>query len=217
MRYLSALLIVLLTASISFGFITVPTPAGGASPDFRYVQIAKVDVNGDAAVDANFGTWADSNVTNASRVFVKPDSWTWLKFQLYFHGAVGSAGDGNDANVGQADFNCYSGNTYGGLRRQFGSTVFAGNEALSNDPNTGAWLRTNHLPDPNSKWANADANFIDKTDCNMFRADTAGTSSTYGVLTYTVIAIDKFWRVRISIISPAAKLDYVYCVVTGGK
>ena len=212
MRYLSALLIVLLAAAVSYGFITVPTPAAGGSPDFRYVQIAKVDVNGDVAVDANFGTWNDGNSTNASRVFVKPDSWTWLKFQVYFHGK-----DGNDANVGQADFNCYSASTYGGWKRAFGSTIFAGNEALSNDPNSGTYLRTNHLPDSNTKWVNADANFVDKTDLGIARADYSGTTSTYGITGYTIFATDKFWRVRISNISPTAKIDYVYCVVTGGK
>ena len=214
MRYLlSAFLIVLLTVSISFGFTPAPTPAAGKSLDFRYIQIAKVDVNGDAAIDVNFGTWHDINAGSThTRWQAKPDDWTWIRFQFYFHGK-----DGNDPNTGQADVNGFGADTYGGAVPLFRSTILAGNEALSHDPNSGAPFRSSTQSDPNNKWANADANFVDTSDLGVFRSGTTGTTSIYGVTRYLIIATQKFYRVQISNITPAAKIDYVYCVITGGK
>ena len=113
--------------------------------------------------------------------------------------------------------NAYGADTYGGYIPEFRSTILAGNEALSHDPNTGTAFRSNTLYDVNEKWANADANFADSTNVGMYRSGTSGTTSIGGITCYTIPATKKFYRVQINNISPATKIDYVYCIITGGK
>lgn len=220
MNRILAVLIVLLIASVSFGFTPAPIASAGKPLDFKYIQFAKVDVNGDAASDANLtwhdiGNGANGDVAgpNNARWFAKPDEWTWIQYSIYFH-----CKDGNDANTGQCDVNVFGSNTYGGGKPIFHSTVHAGDEALSHNPATGLPLRTNLQPDdPNTKWGNADGNFVDTSDLAVVRSGHSGTTSTTGILSYTEFAIQKFHRVQINNITPAAKIDYVYCIVTGGK
>jgi hypothetical protein len=221
MKISSTILIVLLTASISFGFTSAPQPSAGKPLDFKYIQIAKVDVNGNVIADANL-TWHDIGVgavatstagPNNTYRYAKPDEWTWVQYSIYFHGK-----DGNDANVGQCDVNMFGSNTYGGEKLLFRSTVHAGDQALSHNPATGLPLRTNLQPDdPNTKWANADANFFDTSDLAVIHGGTTGTTSTTGILSYTEFTTQKFRRVQINNITPVAKIDYVYVVMTGGK
>lgn len=212
MRPISVFLIVLFTLSVSFGFTPAPLPTAGKTNDFKFIQIAAVDINGDAALDANL-TWHDIGAgPNNTRWQAKPDDWTWVQFQFYFHGL-----DGNDPNSGQCDVNVFGSNTYGGGLPLFHSTVLAGNGAMSHNPVLGTAYRTNLQPDPNYKLANTDGNFVDQTDFGVFRSGYSGTTSTGGVLRYTIIPLNKFYRVQINNVSPAAKVDYVYCVITGGK